>query len=77
MEFSFRKALIDASLTTDIPGPLGSRGSYDRLERTEKGAVSYFIGMTMAKLMAETNRMLSARRQRWAATEHDGRTYCR
>ncbi len=56
-EFMYRAAIIYANLVETSSGRLRRSSAYDGLDPSEKGAISYFIGMTVAKLFA--NRLLS------------------
>jgi hypothetical protein len=51
-EVLYRLHMIWANLKTDAKSQLERAGPYDDLDPTEKGAVSYFLGMAMAKLLA-------------------------
>jgi hypothetical protein len=56
-EFIYRAAIIYANLLESPSGVLKRSSAYDGLDPSEKGAISYFIGMTFAKLFA--SRLLS------------------
>jgi hypothetical protein len=56
-EITYRAALIYANLRESPSGILTRSSAYDGLDPSEKGAVSYFVGITLAKLFA--NRLLS------------------
>jgi hypothetical protein len=55
-EFIYRAAIIYANLVEDSTGRLRRSLAYDGLDSSEKGAISYFLGMTLTKLFA--NRLL-------------------
>jgi hypothetical protein len=56
-EITYRAALIYANLREGPGGVLSRSSAYDGLDPSEKGAISYFLGMTLAKLFA--HRLLS------------------
>jgi len=56
-EITYRAALVYANLRESPKGILTRSSAYDGLDPSEKGAVSYFLGITLAKLFA--NRLLS------------------
>jgi hypothetical protein len=49
-EITYRAAMIYANLREDPSGLLTRSSAYDGLDPSEKGAISYFVGMTFAKL---------------------------
>lgn len=49
-EIRFKTHLLYANLMQKTSGEFGRSPLYDSLDSTEKGAVSYFLGMAMAKL---------------------------
>lgn len=51
-EITYRAALIYANLREGPNGVLGRSSAYNGLDPSEKGAVSYFLGMTLAKLFS-------------------------
>lgn len=54
LETKWRGALIEANLQEDALGQRWTRtDACERLDRSEKSAVSYFLGMTQAKLTCE------------------------
>lgn len=52
-EMIYRTAMIRANLLENRSGYLTKSPAYKSLDPSEKGAVSYFIGMTVVKLLAE------------------------
>jgi hypothetical protein len=56
-EIVYRAALIFANLKETADGSVTRSEAYDGLDPSEKGAVSYFLGLTTAKLIAD--RLLS------------------
>ncbi len=52
-EITYRSALIYANLCDDGAGRIKRSEAYDGLDPSEKGAVSYFLGLTLAKAFAE------------------------
>lgn len=56
-EITYRAALIYANLREGPSGTLSRSSAYDGLDPSEKGAISYFLGMTLAKLFS--HRLLS------------------
>jgi hypothetical protein len=53
VELCWRAALAAASLEEDSSGRWAMTDGYRRLDPSEKRAVSYFLGMTQAKIMCE------------------------
>lgn len=54
IELSWRAAMVEASVAETSGGTRWVRtDSYNRLDRSEKSAVSYFLGMTQAKITCE------------------------
>ena len=53
LETAFRTSLVFANLMADRNGRLRKPPTYRLLDPSEKGAVSYFLGITIAKLFAE------------------------
>jgi|SRR5580704_6022131 hypothetical protein len=51
-EITYRAAMIYANLRENTAGQIVRSSAYDGLDPSEKGAVSYFIGLTFAKLFA-------------------------
>lgn len=51
-EAIFRLALTRMAMEEDWNGRLRRSGAFDALDPTEKGMISYFVGMTMCKLFA-------------------------
>jgi hypothetical protein len=51
-EIAYRVAILYANLQETPQGGLRRSSAYDGLDPSEKGAISYFIGLTMAKLLA-------------------------
>ncbi|MCU1325279.1 MAG: hypothetical protein JWN34_649 [Bryobacterales bacterium] len=51
-EILYRGALIFANLREDQVGGLARSPAYNSLDPSEKGAISYFLGLVMAKLFA-------------------------
>jgi hypothetical protein len=51
-EITYRAAMIYANLREDPAGTLSRSSAYDGLDPSEKGAISYFLGMTLAKLFS-------------------------
>ncbi len=56
-EFAYRALMVAANLAPDAYGLLKRSDAFQLLDPSEKGAISYFLGLTTAKLFAE--RMLS------------------
>ena len=56
-EITYRAALIYANLRETLVGMLTRSAAYDGLDPSEKGAISYFVGMTFTKLFS--NRLLN------------------
>lgn len=56
-EVVYRAALMYANLREGPSGILTRSSAYDGLDPSEKGAISYFVGMTLAKLFS--HRLLS------------------
>ena len=54
MELSYRASMILANLKEAPRGQILSTGAYRGLDPSEKGAVSYFVGLMAAKLLAST-----------------------
>jgi hypothetical protein len=52
-EIVYRSALIFANLCDDGSGQIRRSQAYEGLDPSEKSAVSYFLGLTMAKAFAE------------------------
>jgi hypothetical protein len=52
-EMAYRTAILFANLKEDDFGMLRRSSAYKGLDPSEKGAISYFLGMTLAKLSAE------------------------
>jgi hypothetical protein len=52
-EIAYRGAMIFANLAEDGAGRFARSAAYDGLDPSEKGAISYFLGLTMAKAFAE------------------------
>jgi hypothetical protein len=57
-EIAYRAALLFANLCDNAAGRIRRSEAYDGLDPSEKSAVSYFLGLTMAKAFAE--RLLGA-----------------
>lgn len=57
LEMTYRTAIIYANLQQSPNGYVQRSSAYDGLDPSEKSAISYFIGLTMAKLLA--GRLLS------------------
>jgi hypothetical protein len=57
LEMTYRTAIVYANLQETPVGYVRRSAAYDGLDPSEKGAISYFIGLTLAKLMA--GRLLS------------------
>ncbi len=53
LEIVYRAAMIFANLREDEAGQIRRSEAYDGLDPSEKGAISYFLGLTMAKAFAE------------------------
>lgn len=51
-EAIFRLSLVRMAVQQDWYGHLGRTGAFAALDPTEKGMVSYFVGMTLCKLFA-------------------------
>jgi hypothetical protein len=51
-EMVYRSALVYANLRETIPGYLTRSAAYRALDPSEKGAISYFLGLTTSKLFA-------------------------
>lgn len=51
-EHQYREAIIYANLKEDSAGILHRSESYDALDPSEKAAISYFLGLSMAKFFA-------------------------
>lgn len=58
-EATYRILICAANLKQDGSGALLKTGAYNQLDPSEKGAISYFLGLTMAKLFSE--RLLKVR----------------
>lgn len=56
-EVVYRAGIIFANLCEDAGGYLRRSAAYDGLDPSEKGAISYFLGLTLAKAL--TNRLLN------------------
>ncbi len=52
-EIAYRGAMIFANLVEDGAGRFARSAAYDGLDPSEKGAISYFLGLTIAKAFAE------------------------
>jgi hypothetical protein len=52
-EIMYRLSIIGANFETDTSGSLLKSQSYINLDASEKTAISFYFGMTMAKLLAE------------------------
>ena len=52
-EIAYRAAMIYANIRETPAGRLGRSEAYDGLDPSEKGAISYFLGLTMTKAFAE------------------------
>lgn len=52
-EIAYRAAIIFANLRDDGAGRLRRSDAYDGLDPSEKSAISYFIGLTVAKAFAD------------------------
>lgn len=52
-EMAYRASLLYANLREDGGGRIVRSAAYDGLDPSEKSAVSYFVGLTMAKLFAD------------------------
>jgi hypothetical protein len=52
-EIAYRAAILFANLCDNGAGYLRRSDAYDGLDPSEKGAVSYFLGLTTAKMFAE------------------------
>lgn len=52
-EIVYRAAMIFANLRQDEAGQITRSEAYDGLDPSEKGAISYFVGLTIAKAFAE------------------------
>jgi len=52
-EIAYRAAIVFANLRQTDAGRIERSEAYDGLDPSEKGAISYFLGMTMAKAFAE------------------------
>jgi hypothetical protein len=52
-EIVYRAALVYANIMETAGGGLFRSAAYDGLDPSEKGAVSYFLGLTLSKLFAE------------------------
>jgi hypothetical protein len=52
-EIVYRMAMVYANLVENPSGRLSRSSAYDALDPSEKGAVSYFLGLSLAKLFAE------------------------
>jgi hypothetical protein len=53
IELIWRAAMAEANVAWRPPGTWTRSDAYDRLDGSEKSAVSYFLGMTQAKLTCE------------------------
>jgi hypothetical protein len=53
-EALYRRHIVYANLTEDGHGGVRRSNAYNWLDPSEKGAVSYFLGMTVAALLGET-----------------------
>src|SRR5260370_3423310 len=51
-EMTYRIAIVYANLRETVQGTLRRSSAYNGLDPSEKGAISYFLGLTMAKLLA-------------------------
>lgn len=63
-EIVYRAALVFANLKERADGNITRSEAYDGLDPSEKSAVSYFLGLTTAKLIAD--RLLALRSSRTA-----------
>lgn len=54
LEIVYRAAMIFANLRQDEAGQIRRSEAYDGLDPSEKGAISYFVGLTMAKVFAQS-----------------------
>jgi hypothetical protein len=52
-EIAYRAAIVFANLCNNGAGRIRRSEAYDGLDPSEKGAISYFLGLTMAKAFAE------------------------
>jgi hypothetical protein len=52
-EIAYRAAILFANLCDNGAGKIRRSQAYDGLDPSEKGAISYFLGLTMAKAFAE------------------------
>jgi len=52
-ELTWRIAMLWANLQEDATGSLRPSDAFKRLDRSEKGAISYFLGMCFTKLLLE------------------------
>lgn len=52
-EIAYRAAIVFANLCQTDAGRIERSEAYDGLDPSEKGAISYFLGLTMAKAFAE------------------------
>jgi hypothetical protein len=52
-EIAYRAAIVYANLRDNGAGRIRRSEAYDGLDPSEKGAISYFLGLTMAKAFAE------------------------
>ena len=53
LEMLWRVAMVRANLTESATGYLLRSEAFRSLDRSEKGAVSYFLSLTLTKLLAE------------------------
>lgn len=52
-EIMWRLAIVRANLVENADGTLRKSQAYSRLDPSEKGAISYFLGLVVTKLLAE------------------------
>src|SRR5687767_4042942 len=52
-EIIYRAAIVYANLRETGTGELARSKAYEGLDPSEKGAISYFMGLTLAKLLSE------------------------
>ena len=51
-EMAYRLAIVYANLQETLQGRIRRSSAYDGLDPSEKSTISYFVGLTMAKLFA-------------------------
>jgi len=52
-EIIYRAAILFANLREDLQGNLRRSAAYEGLDPSEKGAISYFLGLAVTKLLAD------------------------